>query len=87
MTEQHPITPSDGTFYEFTVSNDSFSQISGRAPTLSQAIKEGKDCFAPYGIPISQDGRYTLEIRRAEVVHKFFSDQQVNRALEQLNDD
>jgi len=78
MTEQHPITPPDDTFYEFTVSNDGFFDVSGSAPTLSEAIEEGKHYLAQY----SQDGHYTLEVRRAEVVYKLSTEQLITRSLE-----
>jgi hypothetical protein len=52
-------------YYEFSVLNDEYcTEAGGTAPTLSQAIDEGKRYFAHY----SQDGLYTLEVRRVEII-------------------
>jgi hypothetical protein len=51
--------------YEFVVSNDEgCTEAGGTAPTLSQAIDEGRHYLAQY----SQDGHYTLEVRCVETV-------------------
>jgi len=84
MTEQHPITPPDDTSYEFIVSNDVYCvEAIGSAPTVSQAVEKGKHYLAQY----SQDGHYTLKVRRVEVVYKLSTEQLINRALEALPDD
>ena len=51
--------------YEFSVLNDEYCiEAGGTAPTLQQAIDEGRHYFAEY----SQDGQYTLEVRRVETI-------------------
>ena len=82
MTEQHPITPPDdllSEFYEFTMFSDSHCvEASGSAPLLSQAIKEGMRYLAQY----SQDGHYTLEVRRVKLILKLSLEQLMACALE-----
>jgi hypothetical protein len=57
--------PESEVYYEFSVLNDEYcTEAGGTAPTLSQAIDEGKRYFAHY----SQDGLYTLEVRRVEII-------------------
>jgi hypothetical protein len=57
--------PEPEIYYEFTVLNDEYcTEAGGTAPTLSQAVNEGRHYFAQY----SQDGQYTLEVRRVEVI-------------------
>lgn len=52
-------------YYEFSVLNDEYcTEAGGTAPTLQQAVDEGRRYFAEY----SQDGNYTLEVRRVEVI-------------------
>jgi len=57
--------PESEVYYEFSVLNDEYcTEAGGTAPTLLQAIDEGKRYFAHY----SQDGLYTLEVRRVEII-------------------
>lgn len=57
--------PEPEVYYEFTVLNDEYCvEAGGTAPTLSQAVDEGRHYFAQY----SQDGQYTLQVRRVEVI-------------------
>jgi hypothetical protein len=57
--------PEPEVYYEFSVSNDEYCiEAGGTAPTLQQAIDEGRHYFAEY----SQDGQYTLEVRRVETI-------------------
>jgi hypothetical protein len=52
-------------YYEFVVSNDEgCTEAGGNAPTLSQAIDEGRHYLAQY----SQNSHYTLEVRCVETV-------------------
>lgn len=58
--------PEPEVYYEFTVLNDEYcTEAGGTAPTLSQALDEGRHYFAQY----SQDGQYTLQVHRVEVIH------------------
>jgi len=57
--------PEPEVYYEFSVLNDEYCiEAGGTAPTLQQAIDEGRHYFAEY----SQDGQYTLEVRRVETI-------------------
>jgi hypothetical protein len=57
--------PEPEVYYEFSVSNDEYCiEAGGTAPTLQQAIDEGRHYFTEY----SQDGQYTLEVRRVETI-------------------
>jgi hypothetical protein len=57
--------PEPEVYYEFVVSNDEgCTEAGGTAPTLSQAIDEGRHYLAQY----SQDGHYTLEVHCVETV-------------------
>lgn len=57
--------PKQEIYYEFSVLNDEYcTEAGGTAPTLQQAVDEGRRYFAEY----SQDGNYTLEVRRVEVI-------------------
>jgi hypothetical protein len=63
--KQNTAQPESEVYYEFSVLNDEYcTEAGGTAPTLSQAIDEGKRYFAHY----SQDGLYTLEVRRVEII-------------------
>ena len=57
--------PTPEIYYEFSVLNDEYcTEAGGTAPTLAQAISEGQHYLAEY----SQDGKYTLEVRRVETI-------------------
>lgn len=57
--------PKQEIYYEFSVLNDEYcTEAGGTAPTLQQAVDEGRRYFAEY----SQDGNYTLEVRRVKVI-------------------
>jgi hypothetical protein len=63
-----PEPPADGevdTRYEFSVLDaDCVEQAGGSAPSLTQALDEGRHYLASY----EQDGPHTLELRRVEVL-------------------
>ncbi len=66
LAEPEPVADGEvGTRYEFSVLDaDCVEQAGGSAPSLTQALDEGRHYLASY----AQDGPHTLELRKVEVL-------------------